>query len=186
MSPVWAYLAGALRGVVKPAAAKASASAEADRARAARDADDLAGLCAFLLKHEGMRLKAYLCPAGKPTIGVGATYTLGNRPVRMGMEITEEMAMKMLRRDAAKFHRAMVKKLRADASRGARIAFSSLAFNMGSGRIRKSEAMRLYNARHIASAEKHFKQWRLAGGKVLPGLVKRRTAEWALVKQDEG
>lgn len=47
-----------------------------------------------LKQHEGLRLKAYLCPAGVWTVGYGHT---GN--VSPGMVITEELADTYLRRD---------------------------------------------------------------------------------------
>ena len=45
----------------------------------------------FIKAHEGLRLDAYLCPAGVPTIGYGHTHG-----VKMGDRITEEQAEKFL------------------------------------------------------------------------------------------
>ena len=152
---------------------------------AARRQHELDVLCELLVEFEGMHLKAYKCPAGVPTISAGCTRTLGNRRVQMGMEVTEEVAWKMLRRDAEKKYESVRRLLRATSSPGARIAFSSLAFNVGVSRVAKSDALRMYNARLLKSAEKHFKQFRLANGKVLKGLVARRNREWVLIARDE-
>ena len=148
--------------------------------------EDLAALCRLLGEYEGLRLKPYQDSVGVWTIGYGAIYTQGNRRVTANTKpITEATAQRMLRRDAAKRYDRIVKKLRPNASQGARLAFSSLAFNMGAGRIIKSEAMRFYNAGHMATAEMHYKQWRKAGGRILQGLVNRRAKEWALIARDE-
>lgn len=48
-------------------------------------------LAAMLLKHEGLRLKPYVCPAGKLTIGVGRNIE--------DMGISEEEAIYMLEND---------------------------------------------------------------------------------------
>lgn len=56
--------------------------------------------------HEGKKLESYLCPTGHLTIGVGrhieahpVTGELGRTIDRVGMEITNEEAMKLLNND---------------------------------------------------------------------------------------
>ena len=143
-------------------------------------------LCEHLRRSEGLRLEAYLCPGKVWTIGYGATRTLGKRPVREGQVITEATAEKLLLRDAQKTLGRIVKALRPDASDGAKVAFASLAYNMGTGRIIASKAMEHYNARRMDEAERHFRQWRLIDGEPSKGLEARRDAEWRLVRDCEG
>ncbi len=56
----------------------------------------------MLIRHEGLRLKPYHCPAGKLTIGVGWNLEANKLPpdiasyFRMNGEITEEMADRLL------------------------------------------------------------------------------------------
>lgn len=50
----------------------------------------------MLKRHEGLRLNAYLCPAGKLTIGFGHTHG-----VNPDMEITNEDADRLLHEDVA-------------------------------------------------------------------------------------
>ena len=142
-----------------------------------------------LVRFEGKRLKAYACPAGKATIGVGATRTLGNRPVQLGMEITEEQCEALLQRDAGKVLEQAAKMLRVDATQHALVAYADLIYNFGFTAIRGSEAVRFYNEGDLKSAEKHFKQWRgVRKGKkfrVLPGLVRRRAAAWKILIEGE-
>ena len=151
--------------------------------RPGRDAD-LDRLRELLIRFEGMKFEAYECPAGTPTIGCGATRTLGNRPVQMGMKITAETAYRLLDRDAGRAYDSAVRMLRADAGNGARVAFASLIFNVGARKVARSNALREYNAGNIAAAEREFKEWRKGGGRVLPGLVRRRNAEWKLIAEE--
>ena len=170
-----------LRGPVRPVEAPKPTPAIGRREA------ELEALCKVLMEFEGLRLKPYLCSGGKWTIGYGATYTLGNRPVTAKTKpMTETAAYRLLQRDAAKRYDRIVKALRPDATSGARIAFSSLAFNMGAGRIIKSDAMEEYNNRRIHEAGVEFKEWRKAGGKIMPGLERRRKKEWALVLECGG
>ena len=182
MSPVWAYIRGRLRG-----AKGATRTAPVRDARG--NATELDRLKDLLIEFEGMRLKSYKCPAGKWTIGVGATRTLGCRPVPEGMSISKAQADALLDRDAGAALDSAISMLNDDATPGARIAFASLVFNFGARRIKKSQAVLCYNEGDTRQAEKEFKEWRGirypdGSFKVLPGLVRRRRAEWALVERD--
>lgn len=55
----------------------------------------------IIKESEGLRLKAYKCPAGVWTIGYGHT----GKDVKKGMVITEEKATDLLRSDIARFER---------------------------------------------------------------------------------
>lgn len=55
----------------------------------------------LIKESEGLRLKAYKCPAGVWTIGYGHT----GKDVKKGMVITEEKATELLKRDIARFER---------------------------------------------------------------------------------
>ena len=148
---------------------------------------DMQVLCDLLVRFEGLRLEPYLCSGKKWTYGYGSTTTLGGRPVTAKSKpITEAQAELLLSRGAAKFYKRMGLALRDDASAGARIAFASLAYNVGVSKVLNSKAFRAYNSGLLKKAEKEFKEFRLAQGKVMKGLVRRRKAEWDLVKQCEG
>ena len=57
-------------------------------------------------------------------------------------------------------------------------ALTSLVYNIGIGAFKKSTLLSLLNQgadRHLVADQ--FLRWNKAGGKVLPGLVKRRLAE---------
>jgi len=59
----------------------------------------------------------------------------------------------------------------------------SLAYNIGAGAYCKSTAAKKFNAGDFAGACAEFSRWTLAGGKQLPGLVKRRAEERALCER---
>jgi lysozyme len=59
-------------------------------------------------------------------------------------------------------------------------ALASFAFNCGVGALQNSTLRRKYNAGDIGGAASEFVKWNKGGGRVLPGLTRRRLAEQAL------
>ena len=126
---------------------------------------------------EGLRLTAYLCPAGVPTVGYGST----GPHVRLSMKITEAEAEKLLREDLDRFERA-ISRLAPNATQGQHDAMVSLAFNVGAAAIEKSTLLRKHNAGDYAVAAAEFAKWNKAGGRELTGLTRRRAAEAELYR----
>lgn len=120
---------------------------------------------------EGLRLKAYRCPAGIPTVGYG--HTAG---VRMGDVITEAQADAFLRDDVKDSEEA-VRKLCPTTTQGQFDALVSFTFNLGEGQLKESTLRRLHNEGNYSAAADQFARWRFADGVELAGLVKRRAAE---------
>ena len=60
---------------------------------------------------------------------------------------------------------------------GQKAAFLSFAFNVGTGAFCGSTLARKANAGDMRGACAELSRWTLAGGKEMPGLVKRRAAE---------
>lgn len=129
----------------------------------------------LIKQFEGLYLKAYRCPAGVPTIGYG--HTAG---VAMGQTITQQQADDYLRRDVRQFERAVERLVKVPLTQGQFDALVSFAFNLGEGALAQSTLLRLLNAGDYAGAAAQFERWNKAGGRVLPGLVRRRAAERAL------
>lgn len=129
----------------------------------------------LIKQFEGLYLKAYRCPAGVPTIGYG--HTAG---VAMGQTITQQQADDYLRRDVRQFERAVERQVSVPLTQGQFDALVSFAFNLGEGALAQSTLLRLLNAGDYAGAAAQFDRWNKAGGRVLPGLVRRRAAERAL------
>lgn len=122
---------------------------------------------------EGLRLRAYRDPVGKPTIGFGHT-----QGVRMGDEITEEQAYIFLDLDMT----PIIKKLESYDSKyhwneNEFNALLSFAYNLGVGSIDQVTANGTRTKDEIASKMLLYYN---AGGKRLEGLVYRRQKEYDL------
>ncbi len=133
----------------------------------------------LIKKFEGFRNTAYLCPAKVWTIGYGATYYPNGKRVQAGDKITEAEASKLLFDMANKNYALPVDKMtRDDITQNQFDALVSLVYNIGVGNFQKSTVLRLVNKNpkdpKIADA---FMMWNIGGGKVLPGLVRRRKEE---------
>ncbi len=124
---------------------------------------------------EGCKLKAYVCPAGILTIGYGST----GKHVKPGMVITKDQAEELLRSDLRRFEDC-VAEAAPTATDNQFSAMVSFAFNVGCGAFEESTLLRMHRAGKYGSAEAQFGRWTRGGGRVLPGLVRRRAAEAAL------
>lgn len=136
-----------------------------------------------LIKHfEGYHRKlpngdctTYRCPAGVLTIGWGCT-----EGIREGMVWTAAEAEAALRRELSKFERAVDRLVTVDITQNQRDALISFAYNCGEGALKKSTLLKRVNAEDFDAAAREFGKWTRGGGRVLPGLVRRRAAEAAL------
>lgn len=133
-----------------------------------------AGL-ALIKQFEGLRLKAYLCPANVWTVGYGST----GSHVKQGMVITEAEAEALLRDDLERFE-AGVDKLAGDATDNQFSAMVSLAFNIGLDAFERSTVLKRHKLGNHMGAANAFLLWNRGGGRILKGLVRRREAERAL------
>ena len=127
---------------------------------------------------EGFSAKPYLCPAGVPTIGYGATYYPDGRRVTMqDRPVTVAQATDMLRSMLASYEAGVSRYVLVPLTQGQFDALVSFAYNLGLSALKSSTLLRLVNARDYAGAAAQFVRWNRAGGKVLPGLTRRREAE---------
>jgi lysozyme len=60
-------------------------------------------------------------------------------------------------------------------------AIVDFAYNLGVGRLQTSTLKRKINAQDWGGAKEQLMLWTKGGGRVLPGLLKRRTAECQLL-----
>lgn len=135
------------------------------------------------LAFEGLYLKPYLCPAGVPTIGVGSTRYLDGRRVKLSdPPITREHALVLLRHKLLTEFMPGVRALCAAVDEPGRLAaLTDLAYNIGLGNLKASTLRRVINAGRWDRVPGEMRKWVRGGGRVLPGLVKRREAEIALL-----
>jgi len=128
---------------------------------------------AVIKQFEGLRLTAYKCPAGVLTIGYGST----GAHVKPGMKITEQEAERLLLDDLSRFEVGVHEVIKQPLTQGQFDALVSFSFNVGLGALRESTLAAKLKAGDVVGAANEFARWNKAGGKVLPGLVKRREAE---------
>lgn len=133
---------------------------------------------AIIKKHEGLRLRAYLCPAGVPTIGYGSTFYEDGTKVKMGDEISKERAERLLFQAVMKFETQVKSMLMQPLNNNQISALTSFVYNLGPGALRRSTLLKKINANpNDPSIRDEFMKWNKAGGVVLPGLVARRKDE---------
>lgn len=137
-----------------------------------------------LIRHfEGCRLRPYLCPAGVPTIGYGATRYVDGRAVRLiDPPITEAQAEAILLHQVRRqFLPAVVRMCPTIVDPMMLAAIIDFTFNLGSGRLRASTLRRRILARRWETVPTELRKWVFAAGRRLNGLVRRREAECRLV-----
>jgi len=134
---------------------------------------------------EGLRLKPYLCPAGYPTIGYGTVFKPDGTRVKLDdPPITKETAEEWLISELKSNYLAGVLKASPGLISHPRAlgAITDFAYNLGVGRYRGSTLRRRVNEQDWDGAVQEIVQWNKAGGRILPGLVKRRRAEAVLLR----
>jgi lysozyme len=130
---------------------------------------------------EGLKLKAYLCPANKWTIGYGHT-----KGVRPGMVITRKQAEDYLLEDAAEALACVRKHVRASLTPYQEAALVDFVFNFGEAKFKTSTILKVINQGRLTEVQAQLRRWVHAQTdadpelEVLPGLVKRRAAEVVL------
>jgi lysozyme len=141
-----------------------------------------ADLCRFF---EGFSSKPYICPAGYPTIGYGTVYKPDGTKVTMqDAPISRELANQWLMRELRNNYMAGVLKASPILITNQRLlaAITDFAYNLGVGRYRASTLKRRVDSNDLLGVETELKKWVRGGGRVLPGLVKRRQAEIDLLR----
>ena len=123
-------------------------------------------------KYEGTLLRSYRDPVGIVTACTGHT----GPELKMGQTYTRQQCEDMLYKDLAQ-HADALACIRQPLTDGQRAAFVSFAFNVGEGAFCGSTLVRKANAGDFDGACAELSRWTYAGGKQLPGLIKRRAAE---------
>lgn len=133
----------------------------------------------LIVKHEGLSLKPYLCPAKIPTIGYGNTYyPNGKRVTLLDEPITKEYALEIFKEIADRFAKAVSKLVVVPLNQNQFNALVSFAYNVGMANFQKSTLLKKVNKnKDDISIELEFNKWVYAKGVKLNGLVKRRKDE---------
>jgi lysozyme len=137
---------------------------------------------ALCRRFEGLYLKPYLCPANVPTIGYGSTrYENGTRVSLGDAPISKARAEELLLWELNTGCLPAVARYCPDQDKNIQAALIDFVYNLGSGRLAGSTLRKRINAGDYEGAKAELMKWTKAGGRVLPGLVKRRTAESLLL-----
>lgn len=142
--------------------------------------------------HEGVRFRPYRCPALLWTVGVGHVID----PAHIGVKIDERKSLPIpdgwdrqltpaevdaiLAADLSTFERGVLRLCPTGLTQSRFDSLVSFSFNVGLGNLQRSTIRQKHNRGDFEGAAEAFMQWTKAGGKELPGLVKRRKDEMAL------
>lgn len=136
----------------------------------------------FVQSFEGYFPKAYLDPIGVLTIGWG--HTNHHEPKFSAGEVwSREKCEEVFRKDMRLFEDEVKRQVKVPLTQGQFDALVSFTYNCGGGNLSKSSLLRKLNAGDYEGAAQQFQYWNKAGGRVLPGLTRRRAAE-ALMFRD--
>ena len=131
------------------------------------------------IEFEGFRSSPYLDSVGVATIGYGTVFKPdGTRVTMRDNPISVETALEWLDETLQGYAIGVLKAspnlLRYPQALG---AITDFAYNLGTARYRASTLRRKINEENWPDAVTELHKWRRGGGKVLPGLVRRRAAE---------
>lgn len=139
--------------------------------------------CNIARVFEGFRSSPYLCPAGVWTIGYGTTrYPDGRKVGKDDEPITRDYAEELLVWEMGRCADGAVRycPVLVDFP-SAWGAIADFCYNLGIGRLQYSTLRRKINVRDWDGAKEELMKWVYGGGRKLPGLVRRRMAEAALL-----
>ena len=147
-------------------------------------------------KDEGVRTKPYRCPALLWTVGVG--HVIDPNHIRVKLDERKNIPLPpewdrvlsmaevdaILANDLATFERGVLRLCPSGLTQGRFDALVSFSFNVGLGNLQRSTIRMKHNRGDFEGAAEGFMAWTKAGGKELPGLVKRRKHERALYESE--
>ena len=147
-------------------------------------------------KDEGVRTKPYRCPALLWTVGVG--HVIDPNHIRVKLNERKNIPLPpewdrvlsmaevdaILAADLATFERGVLRLCPGGLTQGRFDALVSFSFNVGLGNLQRSTIRMKHNRGDFEGAAEGFMAWTKAGGKELPGLVKRRKHERALYESE--
>ena len=122
---------------------------------------------------EGCVLKVYADVAGYSTIGIGHLIRDGEN---FGLGITEDEAMALLAEDVVHAENCVNNYVKVGLTQGQFDVLVDFVFNVGGGAFRRSTLLRLLNDGDHDAVPHQLLRWKMAGGKVVQGLINRRKA----------
>jgi lysozyme len=134
----------------------------------------------LIKKWETFQDKAYLCDAGKKTIGYGTRLDF-HPEIKKGVCITEPKASELLKKDLDTLVTPVIKKnVKVKLKQNQIDALYSLIHNIGMDKFVNSKVLKLLNSKEFPEMKKNWLEFQMADGKVLRGLRRRREDELSL------
>lgn len=127
----------------------------------------------LIKRFEALSLVGYDDGIGIPTVGYGHT----GPEVKIGMVITEDEAIDLIRRDVMTAERAVLRYITRPLTDNQFNALVSFVFNAGAGALQHSTLRMRCNAGNDAAVPSQFNRYVFGGGRKLKGLVARRSLE---------
>lgn len=113
---------------------------------------------------------------GYMTIGFGHVI----KAVEDFTSLTEQQALEILRTDVTEAARVVERLIYVPLKQNQFDALASFVFNLGAGALQRSTLRCCINRGEHNQVPRQLLRWVHAGGKILPGLVRRRVAEGAV------
>lgn len=126
----------------------------------------------MIQNYEGLSTTPYKDAVGVSTVCWGSTEN-----VVMGKVVSYEECVRRFVNDVAAAEQAVRDYVKVPVTQRQFDSLVSFTFNLGVGNFSRSTLLKLVNARECYGAAKEFLKWNKAGGRVLPGLTKRRIEE---------
>ncbi len=133
----------------------------------------------FIKRKEGYSDKAYVCPAGKYTIGFGSIRWDAKTPVKKGDVCTVEQAERLLLKEVQRVEDAIDATIKVPLTQGAYDALCSLFYNIGIGWLtgqghQQATFVKMLNKGQYDKIPSELLKFKRANGKVIKGLQVRR------------
>jgi lysozyme len=138
----------------------------------------------LIKQFEGCKLKPYLCPAKKWTVGYG--HVIGNGATLAEADnrlFTKEEVDVLLRTDLRRFERGVLRYCTVHLTQSQFDALTSWAYNLGLGTLQRSTMRQKILRKDGEAASKELLKYDKVGGKAIKGLTRRRQAEYRLFTQ---
>lgn len=120
----------------------------------------------------------------RDVVGINTVCTGHVTPLPVGTTVTPDTCAALLQADTKIAQDVIRSSIKTPISQNQYDALTSFVFNVGAGAFRKSTLLRKLNAGDCKGAAAEFPRWDVAGGRHVPGLLKRRNDERALFEKD--
>lgn len=141
----------------------------------------------LITSFEGFEPKWYRDPVGIWTIGFGHTDAAGapKHATSNGLVLSAEAATEILANDLGQYAEAVERAVKVPLNDNQFAALVSFTYNVGAGALAKSTLVKKLNTGNYGAVRSELAKWNKAGGKVMKGLTRRRTAEADLFEAKE-